>query len=45
MNMKRISIIWSMLLILVLTLLAGCAGGSGLNAEAAILAVKPSLVQ
>ena len=44
MNMKRISIVWSLFLILVLTLLAGCEGSSGPNPTAALSADNINLI-
>ena len=42
--MKKISIVWSLFLILVLTLLAGCASSSGSNTNAALSAGNINLI-
>jgi hypothetical protein len=44
MNMKRNSVVWSLFLILTLTLLAGCAGCSGSNTTAALSADNLNLI-
>jgi hypothetical protein len=44
MNMKRNSVLWSLFLILVLTLLAGCEGTSGPNTNAALSADNINLI-
>jgi hypothetical protein len=44
MNMKRIFVVWSLFLILVLTLLAGCEGTSGPNTNAALSADNINLI-
>jgi hypothetical protein len=44
MNMNRNSVVWSLFLILVLTLLAGCAGCSGSNTTAALSADNLNLI-
>ena len=42
--MKRISVVWSLFLILVLTLLAGCGGSSGSNQNSALSADNINLI-
>lgn len=44
MNMKRIFVLWSLFLILALTLLAGCGGGSNSNASTALSADNINLI-
>jgi len=44
MNVKRISFVWSLFLILALTLLAGCAGSSGSNQNSALSADNINLI-
>jgi ABC-type transport system substrate-binding protein len=44
MNMKRISVVWSLFLILALALLAGCAGSSGSNTSAALSSDNINLI-
>jgi hypothetical protein len=44
MKMKRISVVWSLFLILILTLLAGCASSSGPNTTAALSADNINLI-
>jgi hypothetical protein len=44
MNMKRISVVWSLFLILALTLLAGCAGSSGSHQNSALSADNINLI-
>ena len=42
--MKRISVVWSLFLILALTLLAGCGGSSGSNQNSALSANNINLI-
>jgi hypothetical protein len=44
MNMKRISVVWSLFLVLALTLLAGCGGGSGPDSTAPLSADNINLI-
>jgi len=44
MNMKRIIVIWSLFVILALTLLAGCGGGSGSSQNSALSADNVNLI-
>jgi hypothetical protein len=44
MNMKRFSVVWSLFLILALTLLAGCAGSSGSNTSTALSSDNINLI-
>jgi hypothetical protein len=44
MNMKKISIVWSLFVILALTLLAGCGGGSGSSQNSALSADNVNLI-
>ena len=44
MNMKRTSFVWSLFLILALTLLAGCSSSSGSNTNAALSADNINLI-
>ena len=44
MNIKSISVTWSLFLILALTLIAGCGGGSSSNTTAALSADNLNLI-